>query len=425
VNSVDFRVGFFVFLVVGSIHIRVHMPGTILMRCGRISVKGEAEEIAVSPGPRSRQKHGKRSNPYSTGGLDKFESVYAELSAKREYIAKKTGTPDALVRFLYSKNGWIPVVVRPREGNRKKNCGVRASRASILGPVEKNHGEKDGELRREDKGNDINGGSESISISGFDERSHSLVMPSSQFLKITVFGFLGLRAMWTRRSAVFEAMAMAVVMAVGGVMCMKKFILSRVSYFSTLFRNNKASQNGGGVEEIAEQKDVYKLSRRTPRLGHIVSAPSSPLRAHLQPIKFSASASASPRAAKQKTIDPEHKHHQSKAKKFRRVVSMENRPTRTARLQGSDSFYRRTSPAMAIDTSVGATVMIITLLCLVFYGRLCAIFFTSAWWYLLSMLVAQRTRGVDRNNNSRMVDLQSNEYKMKVIMNGFLERKHN
>jgi len=386
------------------------------MRCGRISVKGEAEEIAVSPRARSRQKHGKRSNPYSTGGLDKFESVYAELSAKREYIAKKTGAPEALVRFVYSKNGWIPFVLRPREGIGKKKAVAGAAGASILGPVEKSNRE-DGELRKKDEGNDLNGGSESISISQFDERSHNLVMSWYEFLKITAFRFLSFSAMCMRRSAV------AVLMLVSSVMCEKKLILSGVSSFTTLFgnpRNPKTDQNEGGVEEIAEQKDFYKLSRRTLTPGLSVRAPSSPLRAHVQPIKFSASAYLKP-----ENTDPEHKHLQSKAEKFRRAVSMENRPTRTARPQGSDSCYRRTSPAMANDGRVGATVMILTLVCLAFYGRLCAIFFTSAWWYLLPMLVEQRLRGMNRINNGRMLDLQSSEYKMKVIMDGLLERNHN
>jgi hypothetical protein len=82
------------------------------MHCGKISLESDAEEIAVSPKPKYRQRHG-RLNPYSTTGLDKFESIYVELSAKREYIAQKTGAPEAMVRFVSSKKGWIPVVLGP------------------------------------------------------------------------------------------------------------------------------------------------------------------------------------------------------------------------------------------------------------------------------------------------------------------------
>ena len=88
---------------------------------GSISVEGEAEEITVSPRTRYWQlRHGKRSNPYSTSGLDKFEDVYAELSARREYVAKNIGAPEALVKFAYSKNGWVPVVVRAKRRNPKE-----------------------------------------------------------------------------------------------------------------------------------------------------------------------------------------------------------------------------------------------------------------------------------------------------------------
>lgn len=133
------------------------------MRCGRVSVKGEAEEIVVSPKTSSRQKHGKsqRLNPYSTSGLDKFASVNAELSAKRKYVANKTGVPEAMVKFVSSKNGWVPVVIGAKDqGTEKKSNGGDASRVSILGPAEINNGEKGWESRKKDERNGINGESE-------------------------------------------------------------------------------------------------------------------------------------------------------------------------------------------------------------------------------------------------------------------------
>lgn len=116
------------------------------MRCGRIIVDGDAEEIALWQKPKSRQKREKRQNPYSTRGLDKFESVRSELSSRRQYIAKKTGVPEAMIRFVDSKNGWIPFVVGARDEMGKKNSGEVAGRVSILGHVKKsnevNHGHK-------------------------------------------------------------------------------------------------------------------------------------------------------------------------------------------------------------------------------------------------------------------------------------------
>lgn len=133
------------------------------MRCGRISVKDEAQEIAVSPRTSSRQKHGKsqRLNPYSTSGLDKFESVNAELSAKRKYIANKTGVPEDMVKFVSSKKGWVPVVIGAKDqGTEKKNNGEDVSGVLILGPPEINNGEKGWESKKKDEGNGINGESE-------------------------------------------------------------------------------------------------------------------------------------------------------------------------------------------------------------------------------------------------------------------------
>lgn len=344
------------------------------MRCGGISVVGEAEEIAVSPRPKSRQKHSKRSTLYSTRGLDQFENLYAELSARREYIANKTGAPEALVKFSYWEDGWVPVVVRAREGIWKKNNGVGTAGVSILGPAEDNNAEKDGELGRKDEGDDIDGEPESISISVFNERSHSPVMTWCQFLKNAAFGGLAFSVMWVRKSAVSAAAAMAVE---GGI-CVKKFFMKGVSYLTGYSRN----PNGGDDEAIAKQNDSNHITGKSSNLGLTVNVPNRPVRAH---VEFSG-ITASPKAVKPKSIDSEHNHHhrQSKPKKITRVVAVDNRPTRPESVvQGS---YRSTRQAMAYDTSVGLTVFIITLVCLVFSGRLAAIFFTSAWWYLLPLL---------------------------------------
>lgn len=109
-------------------------------------MEGKAEEISVPPRIRSRQRDGKRPNPYSSEGLDKFENVCAELSARRKYISNKTGAPEALVRFTNSGNGWVPVVMR--EGISKKNSSEGAAGVSILGPVENNNSQKHRELGR-------------------------------------------------------------------------------------------------------------------------------------------------------------------------------------------------------------------------------------------------------------------------------------
>lgn len=247
------------------------------MHCGRVCVKGEAEENAISPRPRSRQKHGKRSNPYSACGLDKFQSVYAELSSKREYVANKTGVPEAMVRFVSSKNGWIPVVMGARD---QKIHGGDAARVSTLVPAEDTNGETGGELRIKDERNDIIDGSE--------------------------------------------------------------------------------------------------------RKG----APTSAVRAHGDLTDFCATVSV--QAVNPKNNDPEHnhRHHHSEVKTLRRAVSLDSwaSPRPASPVLRSENFYRNTRAAEFYDASVGAlTIMIITMFCFVFYGRLFAILFTSAWLYLVAM----------------------------------------
>lgn len=320
-----------------------------LIHCGRLSMVGDAEEIMVSPGPRYRPRHGQRSNPYSTTGLDEFESICAELSAKRERFAQKTGAPQALVRFVSSRKGWTPVVIGARDHKiGRKNTGGEAAGVSNAVPAENNNEETGVELMGKDERNDNNCKSESILISGFDERSHSLVMPWSRFLKNTTFGVLGVSEM------------------------LVKFIVCGASFLAVLFENPNLNPSR---EAIAEQEDSSRKIIRAP--GSTVSAPTSPRKAHGDPTDFLAP--ACPTALKPKNIDSEHKNHQSKAKKYRRVVSIDNRPARPER---PDCFY---GPAMAYNANRGATVMILILLCFVFYGRFCAIVFTFVCMYLFTM----------------------------------------
>lgn len=289
----------------------------------------------------NQQRHGKKLNPYSTTGLDKFESVYAELSAKREYIAHKTGAPEAMVRFIYSEKGWVPVVLanRGREIG-TKNSGGDAARDSIVVPAENNNNETGGELRKKNEGNGSVSESQIISISVVDERCHSLVIPWSRFLKKKAFGILSVMAMWV------------------------KLIVNRSSFLAALFRNPNPSE-----KVIVEQEHG---SRKNPLPSAIsVSELTSPLRADGNLTDFWAT--TSPRAANPRNI------YQSKAKQYRRAVSMDNQPTRPER---SDCFCR---PAKDYEANVGATFMIITLLFFALYGPFCAIFFICASIFLFKM----------------------------------------
>ncbi|KAL2339399.1 hypothetical protein Fmac_007339 [Flemingia macrophylla] len=78
------------------------------------------------------------------------------------------------------------------------------------------------------------------------------------------------------------------------------------------------------------------------------------------------------------------------------------------------------------DPVVGMSVLVVTLVIVIFWGRLCAILCTSLWLYC-----TPRFRKVNDTNdphttkpNDVVVDLDSEEYKKKVIMEGLLERNH-
>ncbi|XP_057748585.1 uncharacterized protein LOC130967649 isoform X1 [Arachis stenosperma] len=72
---------------------------------------------------------------------------------------------------------------------------------------------------------------------------------------------------------------------------------------------------------------------------------------------------------------------------------------------------------------VGAWAVIVTLVILLLWGRLCAIVCTSTWLYFV-----HRFRLVQENDvvveSSKELDLDSNLYKKKVVLEGLLERNH-
>ncbi|OIT29032.1 PREDICTED: uncharacterized protein LOC109211903 [Nicotiana attenuata] len=78
------------------------------------------------------------------------------------------------------------------------------------------------------------------------------------------------------------------------------------------------------------------------------------------------------------------------------------------------------------DSIIGMSILMVTLLIMLFWGKLCAIICTSAWFYFLprfrpknEAIVAGRNGGVAGD-----VDVNSDEYKKKVVLEGFLERNH-
>ncbi|GLJ29177.1 hypothetical protein SUGI_0575280 [Cryptomeria japonica] len=424
-----------------------------MIRCGRLAVEGEEEVIAVSPKiSKPRQRVGKSSNnPYSSRGLDKFAKLNDELSAKREFYASKTSTPEELVRFAHSSRGWMPVVfkngghagpngvsilppIRPDEHKESKNRsdGNDIGEGEINGfahssrewtPVElKNggHGGSDGVLilppirTKKDKksknrsdgnrgyGNDIGEGE----INGSAKKGKSvsvIILPWwSVYLKTAVFGVLGLSIILARKSAL-RAAAMAAVIVVGYLQMWLQGFVTLVSIFSKPFlycRGDKRSAKGI-VQAPPENKVAGECGSEGETLISL-TAPCSPTVFY----KDSRSQEHINQLESEKLYNEKNK--------LERTVSMAGRAAKKPiRLQEAEIFLkRRKASSGAIDATAIATVMIIVLFFLVFYGRLPAICFASAWWYVLPKF---RTNGSNAPPNGRVnMDLQSREHRKKI-----------
>ncbi|KAJ4849416.1 hypothetical protein Tsubulata_007253 [Turnera subulata] len=75
-----------------------------------------------------------------------------------------------------------------------------------------------------------------------------------------------------------------------------------------------------------------------------------------------------------------------------------------------------------LDPIIGLSILLVTLIIMVLWGRVCAILCTSAWFYFIPRI---RT-GADQDtpkNGSAEPNFDSEEYKKKVVLEGLLERK--
>lgn len=80
--------------------------------------------------------------------------------------------------------------------------------------------------------------------------------------------------------------------------------------------------------------------------------------------------------------------------------------------------------AEKLDPVIGLSVIMVALIIMLLWGRFCAILCTSAWFYFVPRLrnVTKSDDVVGKNPNSH--DYNSEEYKKKVVLEGFLERNH-
>ncbi|XP_031272443.1 uncharacterized protein At5g23160 [Pistacia vera] len=69
---------------------------------------------------------------------------------------------------------------------------------------------------------------------------------------------------------------------------------------------------------------------------------------------------------------------------------------------------------------MGMSIIIVILIITIVWGRLCAIMCTSAWFFFVARYKSESKTSSDSGD----LDLDSEEYKKKVVFEGFLERDH-
>ncbi|XP_058728324.1 uncharacterized protein At5g23160 [Vicia villosa] len=111
----------------------------------------------------------------------------------------------------------------------------------------------------------------------------------------------------------------------------------------------------------------------------------------------------------------------TRPKRQERRVSLatQNQTTRKNR-QNARGWY---------DPIVGMSVLVVTLVIMIFWGRFCAILCTSAWLYFIPRFRKSGVVNVNDEEEAKLelkndVDLDSEEYKKRVIMEGLLGRNN-
>ncbi|XP_060184645.1 uncharacterized protein At5g23160 [Lycium barbarum] len=78
------------------------------------------------------------------------------------------------------------------------------------------------------------------------------------------------------------------------------------------------------------------------------------------------------------------------------------------------------------DPIIGMSILMVTLLIMLFWGKACAIICTCAWFYFLPRFRQPENEAIitGKIGVAGGIDLNSEEYKKKVVLEGFLERNH-
>eukprot|EP00268_Persea_americana_P030445 TRINITY_DN29459_c1_g1_i2.p1 TRINITY_DN29459_c1_g1~~TRINITY_DN29459_c1_g1_i2.p1 ORF type:complete len:312 (+),score=17.94 TRINITY_DN29459_c1_g1_i2:71-1006(+) len=98
----------------------------------------------------------------------------------------------------------------------------------------------------------------------------------------------------------------------------------------------------------------------------------------------------------------------------------------TSRLSARKTGREDDPLAGKLDTTVGISILIVTLAILLLWGRFCAVVCTSAWFYFISRLktAGKSEKVVENQMDCGKPDIESSEYKKQVVLEGLLERNH-
>lgn len=93
---------------------------------------------------------------------------------------------------------------------------------------------------------------------------------------------------------------------------------------------------------------------------------------------------------------------------------------------GDDNVTVKDQNKKALDSIVGMSVIVVILAIVLFWGKLCAIVCTAAWFYTIPRLRTAVDSNVTADNalESDVLNLNSDEHKKKVVLEGLLQRDH-
>lgn len=97
------------------------------------------------------------------------------------------------------------------------------------------------------------------------------------------------------------------------------------------------------------------------------------------------------------------------------------KPKKPAASKDKDNRKHSKSAADEFDSVVGMSIIMVTLVIMLIWGKLSAILCTSAWFFLIPRLRKTMESYVATEKGSNY-DLNSEEYKKKVVLEGFLTR---